>query len=347
MVNVARFEVITKIFQKIFTPRIILGVIILTFIGFVISLINRYIYIDDIFFGEQAYWLAKSGIVKVPSMLDFLGGESHLFCYHKLFIFIGAGLIKIFGWSDTPLRGISILFTLGLIISMYYYLKSKPEFYQKGLFLLVLFFFFVNPLIVLYSYTYRPEIWVAFFGFLSYYFINKIIYRNFENKHAILAGIFAGLAFLIHLNGLIFPVAGFFILIIYKKYKALLLYVIAGGIVGLLYFWDLWQGNNFTIWLYQLKNWPDPVASNYFSNGFLELLKNIIIKLLSEHQRFFWSPNVWALSLYFLFSVIFNWKNLYKQHRVLLLYTLILILTLNVAGGHISGEIYYILYSFP
>lgn len=97
-------RITSESFSILFSTKVLSLLIVVTLLAFIFSLWNRFIYIDDAFFGEQAYWQAKDGVVKVPSMLDFLGCEKQLFSYHKLNIFIGAGLIKIFGWSITPLN---------------------------------------------------------------------------------------------------------------------------------------------------------------------------------------------------------------------------------------------------
>jgi hypothetical protein len=338
------YSIVSKSYSVIYSKRILFPVIGLTLLAFLFSLWNRCIYIDDAFFGEQAYWLAKCGIVKVPSMLDFLGCEKNLFSYHKLNIFIGAGLIKIFGWHLTPLRSISILFFLALVWMLVKYCKQFPEVFTKQHIVIAVFIIFCNPLIVLYAFTFRPEIWLTFFGFVSYFFIDKTI-RTSYSISPILAGIFAGLAFLTHLNGLIFPLAGFISLFAFKKYKELFWYTLSGGIVGLFYFWDLWQGNHFEIWLYQLRNWPENNATNYMSASFVHFIRNVFVKLCSEHQRFFWSDKVWAISAFFLLCFFSNLKFLFRQHRLLFIYIIVLILALNIAGGQIAER--FLIYFFP
>jgi hypothetical protein len=336
---------ISKIFSFIYNTKVLYPIILTTIIAFIFSIFKRFIYIDDAFFGEQAYYLAKEGIVKIPSMLDFLGCENHLLSYHKLNIFIGAGLIKIFGFSLTPLRTISILFTAGLVWVLIKHCRHYPQIYTKQHIAIGLFILLCNPLIVLYAFTYRPEIWLTLFGFISFYFINKTLEENAPIYNTIFAGIFAGLAFLTHLNGLIFPVAGFVSLLFFKKYKLLVWYVISGCIIGILYFWDLWQGNNMQLWLYQLKNWPDNNATSYMSASILDFIKNVLLKLSNEHQRFFWSDKVWGVSSIFLLCLIFNFRYLYKNHKLLIIYTLTLILTLNIAGGQIAER--FLIYFIP
>jgi hypothetical protein len=339
------YSLVSKSYSVVYSKRILFPVIGLTLLAFLFSLWNRCIYIDDAFFGEQAYWLAKCGTVKVSSMLDFLGCEKNLFSYHKLNIFMGAGLIKIFGWHLTPLRSISILFFLGLVWMLVKYCKQFPEIFTRQHILIAVFILFCNPLIVLYAFTFRPEIWVTFFGFISFFYIDKTIRNSSVRIFSVFAGIFAGLAFLTHLNGLIFPLAGFISLLVFKRYKELFWFTLSGGIVGLFYFWDLWQNNHFEMWLFQLKFWPDNNATSYMSGSFLHFIRNVYVKLCSEHQRFFWSDKVWGISAFFLLCFFSNLKFLFRQHRLLFIYTIVLILALNIAGGQIAER--FLIYFFP
>jgi hypothetical protein len=112
-----------------------------------------------------------------------------------------------------------------------------------------------------------------------------------------------------------------------------------------LYFFDLWQDNHYAIWMYQLKNWPDNNATNYLSGNFMDLLLNVINKLGHEHQLFFWSDRVWVISACFILAVISNFKYLFREHSMLVIYTLTLIITLNIAGGQIAER--FLMYIFP
>jgi len=336
--------IVSIVYNFIFKTRFLYllgGIGILVFIA---SMWNRYIYIDDAFFGEQAYFLAKVGLVKTPSLIDFLGCDIQLFSYHKLNIFVGAALIKIFGWSVTPLRLSTLIFFCLLMFMLWRYIKTNaPEFAPRH-YLVAAFFLFFNPLILLYAYTYRPEIWVAFFGFCSFFFINSSL-KSSGILRVVLAACFAGLAFLTHLNGLIFPVVGFIMLLLARKFREVLIFSAVATAVCALYIWDLWQVGHLQAWLFQLKNWPDNNATSYLSNGGLSLIKNVVMKLLSEHQRFFWSSKVWGISLLFITSLAFNFKYLLKEYRTLVIYTLILILVLNVAGSQIAER--FLIYHFP
>lgn len=336
---------LTGIYAYMFSRKFLSAILAAGMLVFVASMWHRFIYIDDAFFGEQAYWLAKDGIVKTPSLIDFLGCDIRLFSYHKLNIFLGAALIKVFGWSVNPLRLATLLFLLAFLMVYYKFFNENKTRFASDSFVIASFFILFNPLIVLYAFTFRPEIWVMFFGFSSYYFIDKSARNGYDPKYIIAGGILAGLAFLTHLNGLIFPVAGFTVLALSKKWKSLVLFSASSGIICLLYFFDLWQDNHFAMWMYQLKNWPDNNATNYLSSNFMDFMLNVISKLGHEHQLFFWSDRVWIISAFFVLAVISNIKFLFREHFTLMIYTLVLMVTLNVAGGQIAER--FLIYLFP
>lgn len=337
---------INRIYNFLYSMQTMKALILATLIVFLFSMWNRFIYIDDAFFGEQAYWLAKDGVVKTVSLIDFLGCDVRLFSYHKLNILVGAGLIKIFGWSVTPLRTFTlILYILFLVVFSQYSKKLLNTKTLNQQVLIALFFLIVNPLIVLYAFTFRPEIWVMFFGFISFVKLDQNRNTTLSLKNVVLAGFMAGLAFLTHLNGLIFLVAGAVLLLYQRKWKSFVWFSLAGFFTSILYFADLWQEGHLETWLYQIKNWPDNNATNYLSGSLTELVINVFIKLSQEHQRFFWSPKVWGISSFFILVLLINFKRLFKIQPNLIIYTITLILTLNVLGSQIAER--FLIYLFP
>ena len=70
--------------------RIFLVGFCLVLLGFFCTLWNRYIYIDDAWFGEQAFWFSKYGVPRTESLVGYFGWDSHLLVYHRLNIIFGA-----------------------------------------------------------------------------------------------------------------------------------------------------------------------------------------------------------------------------------------------------------------
>jgi len=333
-----------SIFRYLYSRKVLLALLAISGIGFIISMWHRFAYIDDCFFGEQAYWLAKTGIVHTKSIQVGLGWDERLFVYHKLNIWFGALIIQTFGWSIYYFKMFTLLVYLSFFFVLKRYLKLHQNQYPPESFLIVCVLVFANPLMFIYGFTYRPEILVMFFGFISFMAIENV--RTGISKPtywAILAGIASGLAFLTHLNGIIFGVSSFFYLVIYRKYKELPGFVIAALIIASVYFIDLLPAGNLERFLIQLRNWPDAVSGNYLSGK--SLFESVFLKLVSEHTRFFWSDRVLAFSCLFFVSVILSFKHIIANYKPLLIYTAMLIIFLNLLGSQIAER--YLIYYLP
>ncbi|MDP2423769.1 MAG: hypothetical protein Q8M23_05415 [Bacteroidales bacterium] len=335
----------TKLFDHLYHPKTLLIFIGLCAAGFILTLWNRFIYIDDAWFGEQAYWFAQHGIPKTETIKDYFKWDEHLLVYHKLNIILGALIVKIFGWSVNYFRVFTLLTFLIFIWIFTRYLRSNQQKYGKKQIIVAIFFLFVNPLIIMLGYTYRPEILVMAFGFLSWIFLQKGLQVKYFGNNLFIGGLFAGLAFFTHLNGLIFPIAGGILLMCHRNLKQLVYFGMGAIVTSLLFFYDLWQPGRLELFFFQLKNWPDPVGSNYLPSNALDVVRSVLIKLSQEHQRFFWSEKVWILSVSFFLSLIVFFRTFRKRHKDLLIYTAALILSLNIFGSHIAER--YIIYYLP
>ncbi len=293
---------------------------------------DRYIYIDDAWFGEQAYWFSKLGYVKVPSIIDYYNWENRLFVYHKLNIIIGAGLISVFGWSPEPLRLFTLFVYLVFLFVVFKGLKINQFKFSKLEINLVLFFIIVNPQTFLYAYTYRPEILVMTLGFFSF----LLIYGKQTYLKVIFSAILAGLALLVHLNGAMFIVSGFVFLLIRKEIKLSLVFGFFATFISIFYLYDLLVPGNFTSFLFQIKHWPDDITTNLGQDNWTSVFLSALIKLSNEHQRFFWSHDVWGLSAMAIFAVIAKGKALWRKHKEIIIYLIVADLSLNLFGSHIA-----------
>lgn len=295
---------------------------------YAISFINRYVNDDEGMIAEWAYWLIKKGYA-CSSLTEPLGTgfEIRNTVYHKLMAFMAIPLIKIFGMELYPLKSLSFVFFLLTIYVASIYFKTNNLKKHKLLFLLFTIFYALNSKVFEFAYTFRPEIVLSFFGFSSF-FVLKNCTNNNKPKLAALAGFFAGMAFLAHLNGISYLLAGFFLLLIYKNYKALGWFTIAGFFTTLLYFADMLDTNIIESLKHDLFNSPD-VKSNNFT-FYLPF-----IKLINEQQRFLHSPVEISTTILLVFSVIFSKKGFIKQQKLIFTYLLLLIVFL---GSLSSGK---------
>jgi len=329
---------------SLFSKKVIKSILGFAILAFLASLWHRYAIIDDCWFGEQAYWLAKLGYVKTESIQVGLGWEERLFVYHKLNIWIGALIVNYLGWSIYYFKTFTLIVYFSFFFFLSGYFQSDKKNFTNYHFLLASLLIFANPLMFIYGFSYRPEILVMFFGFISFLSLEKG--RTNELKQllfAMFAGSASGLAFLSHMNGLIFGVSGFIYLLVFRKYKMLAVFALSSLVFSSTFFIDLLPAGNFESFLQQLRHWPDAVSGNYLSGN--SLLINALIKLASEHQRFFWSDKVAVFSVIFFLSAIFSFRYLKDNYRPLLIYTGLLILFLNLLGSHIAER--YIIYYLP
>jgi len=304
---------------------------------------NRFIEADECVLGEYSYHFLHEGVVRLKLIPEILTWENRLYSHHRFFTWYGSIVIWIFGWSITALKA-SILPFYALFFFILYKYLHRLELKEKTI-LLGALLVFTSPLILLKSFSYRPDILLMADGIAVIYFLKK--YRVTKSlKYALLAGVFSGLAFLTHLNGMAFCIAGFAFLLIRKEYKGLGYYVLSGAIVGGLYFLEFLEQGVFEAFIYEITHWPTiNHGENYLGDGSaLSIILGRVTKLLSEHQRFFWGNDVIAYSALFFFCLIFGIKYLKKNHQDVMLFLLLLVLALNIFGSHIAER--YIVYYY-
>ncbi|MBL3656877.1 hypothetical protein JL102_12090 [Fulvivirga sp. 2943] len=171
--------------------------------------------------------------------------------------------------------------------------------------------------------------------------------KNVKVYPIMLSGLFAGLAFVTHLNALVFPVVGFFFLLFNKKWNLLIYYTLVCSGVCLLYTHELWNQTNLETFLYQLKHWPthQETFGEKVDGGILMAIWNNILRVLNEHKRYFWDQDVWGISALFLVTLISQFKHLWNNYKSLTIYTLLLMFFLAVLSSSHGAR--YLVYLMP
>jgi hypothetical protein len=249
---------------------------------------HRYPTGDDAWFAEESYWLWHDGRIRSAFFGGFLDWQKQYFAAHKLFIGLGAVLMRGLPVSlyVSKLSGL-LPFLVLIAASIYYVRESGIKSNQKtGAVWLLLLLFLANALVVRMSFENRPEMLVAALGFLSFLLLYPSQNQYFK---IILSAILAGLALLTHLNGLIYVMAGFITLFIIKKYKLAFVFGFVATAVGSLYFYDIWQADGLQMWWFQMRN--DPATQQSF--GLLNKLK----VMAAYPMLFFESPEQAGLSV--------------------------------------------------
>lgn len=300
-----------------------------------ISLIYRYIHIDDAWLGEQAFWWAKKGHVKSELFRGLIGYEERQYFYHKLFIWLGGTLIALFGFDLYLLKGLSLV-SLFVFLAIFVRFQKKAFPFHTNIALLTLIVILVHPLVFHYSFVYRPEIILMTVGFASFALLFNAAQEH-NNVHAFWAGVLGGMACLIHLNGLSIALAGFFAIAFQKEVKLTTYYVLGGIIVSFFFFMDLSSMEDISLMLYQFQHDPALIKDDF--SAFQR-----IVRIFQEHQRFFWDLTSGAFSVFFLIILLIGYKGL-KGYKFLTSYTLFAILIL--AGLAHSKTTKYMLIYLP
>lgn len=271
---------------------------------------------DDAWFAEQSYWLEKEGIIRSEYFRGIVGWENQLLVSHKLFLALGAVLIHFFGSELPVLKFTGLLFFIILVGQIIFYVNTrKQELTHPALYLLgILILVFSNRLIVKMSFENRPEMMLAALGFGCFLLLNKSEEQPWKVAGA---ATLAGLAFLTHLNGSVYMIAGITTLLYFRRYQDMVRFGLIGGLVCSAYLIDiLMVENGFSLWWFQFRN--DPATQTAMGLG------SKLIQLLTYPRLFFHSPEEIAASLLLVFLLG------YQRHRLAQLPALLRIFSLSL-----------------
>ncbi len=320
--------------------RIFVGLAILFYI---FGLYGRSPHTDDAWIGEQVYWLSHGSHVKNVLMKNYNQNEVKLLVYHKLWVWQGWIATKLFGFSLYVLKSISLLYLLVLLGLLYFYMVKKKKLLKKHEFYPVATIFLLHPLVFRYSFVYRPEIALATVGFLIFIILEDRLEHNKRGYGIIfIIGLLSCMAFLIHLNGLIYVGGTAVLLLIYKRYGDFTLYTIIVILLASLYFIDIHTKSDFYLWRSQLTFFTE-TGNGSLSIG--KLISSAFYKLFDEHLRWYHSPAEITYSVVFLIVVIKGYYLLKKEAPTLLYFTIITTIILAFIG--INKTVKYILLLLP
>jgi 4-amino-4-deoxy-L-arabinose transferase-like glycosyltransferase len=276
---------------------------------------------DEAWCAEEAYFMAQKGYSTSNFFSGFIQEDVRVVVQHKLFIYLGAALFKLFHFGLFIFRLIPILsFAFLMILFVRYQQRHPPLNSKRQLFLSVAivlaaheFFYFVKVA--------RPEMLVTFLGFLSFYLLKK--YFEIDAPWtAILSGLCAGLAMLAHLNGVIFILTGVSFLLFRKKVLTSLFFLAAAIIAFSPYILDVCL--HYHIFKVQFYN-PYIVNKTHFT------FFKPFINLSREHERLFRKPEIIIPSVLFFFCLFADRKELFGEElREFTIYTLLLMLFLGL-----------------
>lgn len=317
----------------LFRKKFAVGLIVLNILLFLASLWHRSMHVDDAWIGEQAYWLSKIGYVKSELMRGINHQEIRNLVHHKFFTLNGFLFIKMFGFSLWSLKAVSLIWVMIFLFVYSKYLKIK--FGTAWVFGIAIFIF--HSFVFEFSFVYRPEIVTMSVGFFSFYCIEKFLNHQVKfDSYLVLAGLFAGLAATAHLNGLIFCISGFLLVLSHKKITSAVYFGLTTLPTLMIYFYDIRTKLDFDLWKVQFFKSPAISGESVFSwVGYLH-------KMLDEHQLFFHSPKEISFSLLFIFSIFILYKARVKIN-ITYLYLIFLVASLSIISLHNTSR-YTLLY---
>lgn len=290
---------------------------------YLMSIPNRKPHVDDAWLGEHSYWLWHDGVVKSKLMSGIAGSEDRLLLHHKLFTLQGSAVISVFGFRLPWLKAVSLLYLVLSILVLKQIVKRMKLFNHPLSLPLFFLLLLLNPLVFEFSYVFRPEIMLMFLGLLSFFFVWLATKAEERPKlNSFISGLFAGLALVTHLNGIIFIASGFLLLALKRKFIPAVLFGIGATITSLGYFYDFRSISDFSLWYRQLTFIPS-------ADGDIHLIIRLFYNSLGEHFRYFHSPVEISLSLLLLVTAFFGWTKLKEERSVLLVYTFLLMLTMS------------------
>jgi len=326
--------------QKIFNNKLIKILLGLILILYLYSLWGRVPDIDDAWIGEHAYWLATEGIVKSELMRGITLQEEYLIVDHKLLTLHGAAFIKMFGFSLYTLKSVSLFYFIAFLAVFILYTYRWRNIFDKNSLYLALLIIMIFPWSFKYSFLFRPEVMIMFFGFLVYILSEKFLKDGNRHVYVLLAGLISGLSFVTHLNGIIVIGAGFLLLIWNRSWKGAAVYSL-GTIVGLsLYFYDFNSDHGMTLWLMQFNQSPalDSLDS-------IPLVLQPFINLITEPLRYFHNLKITFFSLLMIVSIAGCFPYLYKKDKNLSRFAFLLLILTGMIAMHKSRQ--YILIALP
>lgn len=316
------------------------AVIVLTLL-FLYSLFGRIPDIDDAWIGEYAYWFAKDGYVHSELMRGVNSQEIKFVVHHKLFNFNGALFIKLFGFSLYSLKAVSLLYFIIFLWLLYFYTRKWKKIFNKNDFLLSLIIVFSFPWVFKYAFLYRPELMMMTLGFAGFILLEKYMDTLKGKKWLLfLAGILFGLSVVTHLNGLILAAAGFFLLVVNKRYFAVVIYGAGVLIASSLYFYDLTDISAIALWRHQFFESPSLDSLQ----GGAAWLKPIV-NLLNEHMRYFHNLKIIVFSVFLISTVVTGYGYLVKNHTRLVQFAILVAIITGVIAMHKARQ--YFLLNFP
>ena len=292
-----------------------------------ITIFHRAEHFDDAWFAEQSYWLVRDGWVRSEFFRGYNGWENRIYVFHKLFIYAGALIMRVTGFT---LAGSKLLTSFCGLITGWLIWHYNHRYSREQQWLSVILFFGCGSIIRYFAIN-RPEMMCMTLGFGSYLALDRPTQKS---PHIVLSAGLAGLAALTHLNGVVYLVVGTLWLLIKLDWRAAGKFALVGGLTLGLYLVDAVADGQLHTLIAQFAN--DPATQSNFK------LADKLTTMLNYHQLFFHSHGEVPLSVLTLLCLLMFRRTVTLAYPVFL-YLVLLVGTFWVVTKS-NFDFYYILF---
>jgi len=298
--------------------RIVFAVASLGFLVlFPLAFVNRGIYIDEAWIGEQAKALLDHGTIVTNLFRDYPPLDQQIVIYHKLLVWLGVASSAIFGWGLYSLRLVSAVAGFVTLSICYFHMRAAESLRIAAIGAILLL---CTPLFWEMMRIYRPEMLVTCLGFAGYVLLYHARVRS-NIWLLLVAGLLSGLSGSAHPAGMAFAAAGFVALLLDGQLRYAIIFVTA-ALLG------------FAPYLSGFVTDNALAMRQIFHNDTMSVMVRYpwwspIVNLLEEHKRIFRQPMVIGISVMFILSLFLTSRSEFKQRKFFWIY----LTTLFVCGA--------------
>lgn len=272
-------------------------------LAFPLGLINREIYVDEAWVGEQTKALLEHGTIVTNLFRDHAPLNQQIVIYHKLLVWLGAASLAVFGWGLYPLRLVSALSGGITLLIFYFYLRRTESRRLAAIGVMLLLW---TPVFWEMMRVYRPEMLVTTFGLAGYVILHQARAREGGWLYVV-AGLLSGLSGSAHPAGMAFAAAGFVALLFERRTQYAVVFLVA-AIVGFSPYVSGFVSNN------------AEATQQVFRNDWLTRLVKVhwwtpFFNLLEEHKRLFRQPMGIGISVMFILSLLLSRRDDFRRNK--------------------------------
>lgn len=309
---------------------IIVGIYLLLTIPFLSSI--PLVWNDEGFFSEGAWNFANKGVVAQPLWAGLFGFENLSMHLNYLYFVTLSFSFSLFGLGIFQARIFSVVCGLLLLFVVYLFIGRL---YSKKIAQLAIVLLAFNPLFLLSARLVRPEMLMTLFGFIAFGLVVLGLRRERDQRWMLfIGGIFATLAAIVHINGIVLSLALLVLFLMQKKSKGGVSYFLLGTslaalpyIIFILAHFDVFLSQNLAISGYRIPTFPESMIINLInepSRWMFGVTTKVSI-FLGVISFFLLLPNIKKLQEIYIFLIVIILYFTFIEHNKYYGYLLIIL----------------------